>query len=1108
MTSNEIRQSFLDFFEKKCGHTIVPSSSLLPDAPNLLFTNAGMNQFVPIFLGQTRCPYNPPRAADTQKCIRAGGKHNDLEDVGMDTYHHTLFEMLGNWSFGDYFKREAINWAWELVVNIWKFPKERMYATYFGGDDKIPADTEARELWLRYLPANHVVPGNRKDNFWMMGDTGPCGPCSEIHIDLTPAGDTNGNLVNQGSPLCIEIWNLVFIQFNANPDGSLTPLPAKHVDTGMGFERVCGMMQCTKGFTDFSLMVSNYESDVFTPLFREIEKLSGKKYGSTLPTTNAEDAPSHGGASVPLAAVGGRGVSSFTEKRRRLPHWQTPGKTYFVTFRTAGGRQLSPPERDIVLNACRHWDGKRMRLYAVVVMPDHVHLLLLWPMPVTEQPQAGRLRHHESREAFFNLSELLHSIKSFSAHEINKVRKTEGEVWQHESFDRVVREDGELEEKWNYMAFNPVKKGFSESPEQYAWFWDCNMAGETTTSGTLAPPSDGTSHRHGGVSVPLAAVSSHEQIKIDVAFRVIADHIRCLSFSIADGILPSNEGRGYVLRRILRRAVRYGRNLGFHEPFFFKLVDVVAEHFGHVFPEIRKNKDKVRNTLKSEEEGFNRTLDRGLEMFEAVVGFDTFGPGSQFPAEQAFMLYDTYGFPLDLTELMARERGLTVDVTGFEKLMVEQRTRSQADHAAKKTAITVVEEGIKVEPTKFLGFDTLESEALVEVVVPGEKGSEFQIILNQTPFYAEMGGQVGDTGIVHVPGHDRTEIGKLEVLDTQKQGEVHVHRAVLADGRAPEVGEGVRVSVDAGRRANIQRHHTVTHLFDWALHEVVSRDAKQRGSLVAPDRMRFDFNNPERLTEQQIADIERLVNERIKANESVHWFELPLAEIQKNKDIVQVFGEKYGDIVRIVQIGGHAGTLDGFSMELCGGTHTKATGEIGLFKIAKESAIAAGIRRIEAMCGQFALEFIEKQKDQAKVEAERQKALEQQRVLAKQHEAEMQQRAPQIADQLLAKQSGNLIVENLGDASGDFLRIVINALKPKLKSGVVVLGSVTDGKVSLICYVSPDLVKQGKQAGKIVGELAKICGGGGGGKPDLAQAGGKDASKLGEALSVAVNLAR
>src|ERR1017187_5087887 len=861
MTSAEIRQSFLDFFREK-QHTIVPSSSLLPDAPNLLFTNAGMNQFVPIFLGQMKPQWNPARTADTQKCIRAGGKHNDLEDVGLDTYHHTFFEMLGNWSFGDYFKKEAIDWAWELLVERWHFPKERLYATYFGGDDKAPADLESRDLWKRYLTDDHIVPGNRKDNFWMMADTGPRGPNSEVSLDLTPNGDGGAKLVNSGSPLCIEIWNLVFIQFNALPNGTFEPLPAKHVDTGMGFERVCSMIQCTNGFKDFTRRISNYETDVFTPIFRELEKLSGKKYTSTLPSDNAG-----------------------------------------------------------------------------------------------------------------------------------------------------------------------------------------------------------------------------EQGKVDIAFRVIADHIRCLSFAIADGIQPSNEGRGYVLRRILRRAVRYGRNLGLHEPFFYKLVDVVAENFGHVFPELRHNKAKIQTILRGEEENFNRTLDRGIDFFEKVFVFTT---GQVFPADEAFRLYDTYGFPLDLTELMARERGTTVDVLGFEKLMEQQRQRAREDHDSKKSVISVATENLNVEPTKFLGYDNLEVEAVVEAVSPGTEKT-FDVILDRTPFYADMGGQVGDTGL----------ISSAKVLDTQKQGNVYVHRSA-----APlEQGQTVRASVDVPRRFNIQRHHTVTHLFHWALHEVVSKDARQKGSLVAPDRFRFDFNQPEKLSDQQIADIEKLVNERIKESEPVYWFEMPFAEVHGKPNIMQFFGDKYGDVVRIVQIGGHDKALDGFSMELCGGTHTKTTSEIGLFKIMRESAVAAGIRRVEAVCGQFAQEFIAKQGDQEKAEAEKAKTRELDKELAKQRQAAMESQAPAMAEQLLTKLQGKLLVSNLGDANADLLRAVVNALKPKLASGVVVLGGVADGKVSLICLVTPDLVKEGKNAGKIVGELAKICGGGGGGKPDLAQAGGKQPEKLAEALA-------
>ncbi len=886
MTSNEIRQSFLDFFKSK-QHTIVKSGSLLPDSPNLLFTNAGMNQFVPIFLGQANCPYNPGRAADTQKCIRAGGKHNDLDDVGLDTYHHTFFEMLGNWSFGDYFKQEAIDWAWELITSVWGFPKERLYATYFGGDDRMPADTEAKEMWLRHLPADHVVPGNRKDNFWMMGDTGPCGPCSELHVDLSPKGDGGAKMVNAGSAQCMEIWNLVFIQFNANPDGTFSPLPAKHVDTGMGFERACSVIQCTKGFKDFSGVISNYETDVFSPIFRKLEEMSGLKYGSS-------------------------------------------------------------------------------------------------------------------------------------------------------------------------------------------------MAGPA-----------------------------------DIAFRVIADHIRCLTFSIADGIAPSNEGRGYVLRRILRRAVRYGRALGFREPFFYKLADTVADSFGDAFPELRKNAERVQKTLKAEEESFNRTLDRGIDLFEEVAsslssvaaGGDR-GPrptdaATVFPADEAFKLYDTFGFPLDLTELMARERGLTVDVAGFEKLMEEQRNRARADHSKKKSVVLVESEGLDVKATEFIGFDSLEAEALVEAISPvaagDDRGLEFNIILDRTPCYAEMGGQSGDTGRIRLIADEKL-IGELQILDTQRQGELIVHRAKLVSGRAPEPGEGVLVDVDAERRADIQRHHTATHLFHWALHEVVSKESRQRGSLVAPERMRFDFNSPEKLSDEQIAQIEKLVNDRIKAGEPVYWTEVPFTEVQKQPAIQQFFGEKYGDVVRVLQLGGKKGAFDGFSMELCGGCHVRNTGDIGLFKVMRESAIAAGIRRIEAVCGKHAEQFIEEQKAAGAAEAERAKEVERQKQLAKQRQAEMQAKAPAIAEELLSKVKDGLLVENMGEADAEFLSAVMDALQPKLQSAVAILGGVSNGKVALVCAVTPDLVKAGKNAGKIVGAIAKQCGGGGGGKPDRAQAGGRNPEALEAAL--------
>ncbi|MGA9778046.1 MAG: alanine--tRNA ligase, partial [Verrucomicrobiia bacterium] len=568
-TSSRIRQDFLDFFKSK-SHTIVPSSSLLPDSPNLLFTNAGMNQFVPIFLGQTRCPYKPGRAADTQKCIRAGGKHNDLEDVGLDTYHHTFFEMLGNWSFGDYFKTEAIDWAWELVAEVWKFPPERLYATIYNPDksqgDPSERDEEAWNCWAEKFraagldPAVHIVYGGKQDNFWMMGDTGPCGPCSELHVDLTPGGNTNGSLVNKGDARCIEIWNLVFIQFNANPDGTFSPLPARHVDTGMGFERVTSIIQGTKNFKDFAnAKISNYETDIFRPIFDALEKLGGKKYGSTLPPVDLS---------------------------------------------------------------------------------------------------------------------------------------------------------------------------------------------------TLSP-----------------------QHTIDIAFRVIADHIRTLGFAIADGVQPSNEGRGYVLRRILRRAVRYSRSLGFKGPFFYKLVTVLADTMGDVFPEIRARKKHVQEVIRVEEEMFNKTLDRGIDLFaeEArrvstnlvefpvpkggpIVEITDFG-SKVISGEFAFKLYDTYGFPLDLTELMARERGMTVDRDVFEKLMEEQRTRARA--AQKKEVISLSQMETNT-PTKFVGYDQLVVEARVLEVVSLK--NKTAIVLDASACYAEMGGQVGDTGELNGGG------GLWRITNTQKSG--------------------------------------------------------------------------------------------------------------------------------------------------------------------------------------------------------------------------------------------------------------------------------------------------------------------------------------------------
>ena len=959
MTSKEIRQSFLDFFESK-QHTVVKSASLMPDAPNLLFTNAGMNQFVPIFLGQASCPYTPGRATDTQKCIRAGGKHNDLEDVGADSYHHTFFEMLGNWSFGDYFKQEAIDWAWELLVKVWGFPVDRLYATYFGGDENTDADLEAKEMWLKYLPEERVVPGNRKDNFWMMGDTGPCGPCSEIHIDLTPNGDAGAKMVNADSADLIEIWNLVFIQFNANPDGSYTPLPAQHVDTGMGFERACSIIQCTNGFSDFSGVISNYETDVFTPIFRKLEEMSGKKYNSSMT--------------------------------------------------------------------------------------------------------------------------------------------------------------------------DPV----------------------------------------------------------DVAFRVIADHIRCLSFAIADGIIPSNEGRGYVLRRILRRAVRVGRVLGFKEPFFYKLADTIADHYGDAFPELRKNLDRVAKMLKAEEDSFNRTLDKGMDLvnsyfrgvdhavqiledghedannsamglqdlfstLEVILNnhpytrqvlargicslcgnadlledlnedsallleqampllLDKNSPDNLslknlicvVPGELAFVLYDTYGFPIDLTEVMARERGLTVDVEGAETLMEEQRERARADYKSKKSVVMADGGVLDVDATIFVGYESSECEA--EVLDVLESGA---VILNKTPFYGESGGQQGDRGTL------KSADAEFKVTDTQKSPEgIMLHSGELVSG-ALKKGDSVMAVVCGGRRADIQRNHTSTHLLNQALREVVDSSIKQAGSLVASDYLRFDFNYFEAVKPEQLREIERVVNREILKNAAVNTQEMAMAEVQKSADIQAVFDDKYGDTVRVVSVGG-------FSKELCGGTHVGATGEIGQFRIVSESSVAAGVRRIEAVTGLAALEWaadehallsslsqglsvkpadlperIKTMADQVKAA---EKELKEVRMKAALHGIEaLLEKVEHIT---LTDKVDNMpmLAATAGEVPMDALRELMDRLRQKLESGVIILGSHADGKACFMCSVSDDLVKEGIHAGKLIGAIAKLAGGGGGGRPDKAQAGGKDGSKVADAI--------
>ena len=913
MKSSEIRQSFLDFFKSK-QHSIVPSASLMPQSPGLLFTNAGMNQFVPYFLGTEKAPYSPPRAADTQKCIRAGGKHNDLEDVGYDTYHHTFFEMLGNWSFGDYFKKEAIEWGWELIVNVWGVPAERLYATVYAPSEGDPSsfDQEAYDFWAALFtkkgldPKKHIINGNVKDNFWMMGETGPCGPCSELHVDLTPNGDSEGKLVNMDSDLCIEIWNLVFIQYNAEADGSFRDLPAKHVDTGMGFERACSLIQNTKGFTDFSQKPTNYATDVFQPIFRTLEALSGKTYSDIYP---------------------GEGVEQS------------------------------------------------------------------------------------------------------------------------------------------------------------------------------------------------------DTLKEAIAFRVIADHIRTLSFSIADGILPGNTGRNYVLRRILRRAVKYGRTLSFDgsEPFLPKLVDTLVAEFGSVFPEIKSRSEAVKETLATEEDSFNKTLDRGMQLFESGAS-----KSDVFPPEEAFKLYDTYGFPLDLTALLCRERGISLDEAAVEARMEEARELSRASQ--KKTIVRALDLSSDVE-TEFLGFDSDSCEA--KILEVHSQDDHVLVITDKTVLFTEMGGQEGDSGTATIDGNE------YKIDSVQKIGHATAHiflgiqsgpvrdapGHVASLGTTLEVGRSMFISLNRERRLPIEAHHTATHLLHWALHEVVSTDASQQGSSVSPDRLRFDFNS-KALTPEQIEAMEEKVNTCIQNGESVSWIEVPHADVKGRDDVMQFFGDKYGDLVRVVQIGGEANALNGYSMELCGGTHVRNTSEIGLFKIKSEGAIASGVRRIEAVCGPAAEAFLVEQQakeaeaktaaieklnlvnaalqkldadtfqvaDNASADAVKAIAVEADKSLKKAQAAG----AAKMANAMLAEQDlgKNIVLSTEGPAA--LLQELMNGLKQQQFTNAAFL-IVDDGeKLFLGALCGNDAKSAGHMAGKLIQTLAPIAGGNGGGKPDMARGAAPDRTKISE----------
>jgi alanyl-tRNA synthetase len=867
-TSKEIRKAFLDFFEEK-KHQIVNSAPMVVKGdPTLMFTNAGMNQFKDLFLGNE--PVKWKRIADTQKCLRVSGKHNDLEEVGLDTYHHTMFEMLGNWSFGDYFKEEAIDWAWEFLVTRMGINPERLYATVFEGssDDNLKRDDEAARFWEKYLPKERILNGSKKDNFWEMGDSGPCGPCSEIHVDLRPEAETakihGSELVNKDNPLVIEIWNLVFIQFNRKANGNLEELPDKHVDTGMGFERLCMVLQ---GVT------SNYDTDVFQNTISEIAKLSKIKYG--------------------------------------------------------------------------------------------------------------------------------------------------------------------------------------------------------------------------------------ENLKTDISMRVIADHLRAVSFAIADGQLPSNNKAGYVIRRILRRAVRYGYTfLGFREAFIYKLVEVLKQTMGDAFPELISQQVLIEKVIKEEEESFLRTLSTGIRLLDDIISKAKAEGQNEILGKDAFVLYDTYGFPLDLTELIARENGLGVGGSGFTIEMVAQKNRSR-NAAAQETDDWI--EIRKIEQTEFLGYDKLVAKIRISRYrkVTQKKKTFFQLVFDQTPFYGESGGQVGDTGYLEFDG------AKTQIFDTQKENNLIVH---LTEKLPENPDETFKAVVDIQKRINIANNHTATHLLHAALRQVLGTHVEQKGSLVNADHLRFDFSHFQKMSDEEIEQVEELVNRKIRENAVLEEKRaVPMDEAQK-MGAIMLFGEKYGDAVRVIKFGE--------SVELCGGTHVAATGQIGLFKIVSEGAIAAGVRRIEAITAGHAENFVNEQLKMLKSIQETIKGsknvlesimnlLKENQEFAKQIEIFNRERLKIIKADLKSKVlfendvniiSGKVDVDNAG-----MLKDLAFQLKNEIKNLFLVLGAEIDEKPNLTIMISENLVQEkGLNASQIVREAGREIQGGGGGQSFYATAGGKNTAGLQAAIEKAL----
>ena len=867
MTSQQIRQQFLDFFKSK-EHLIVPSAPIvLKDDPTLMFSNSGMTQFKDYFLG-----YKEPKAsriADTQKCLRVSGKHNDLDDVGRDTYHHTMFEMLGNWSFGDYFKKEAISWAWELLTEVYRIPKENLYVTIFEGDEKenLERDTEAYDLWKQFISEDRIINGNKKDNFWEMGASGPCGPCSEIHVDLRSEEEKSKvsglDLVNNDHPQVVEIWNLVFMQFNRKADGSLENLPARHIDTGMGFERLCMALQQKE---------SNYDTDVFTPLIAKVEELSGKKYTGIL-----------------------------------------------------------------------------------------------------------------------------------------------------------------TDEK-------------------------------------------------------------------DIAIRVIVDHIRAVSFAIADGQLPSNGGAGYVIRRILRRGISYAyRFLDRKEPFLYQLVTVLQEQMGKFFPELEKQGTLVTEVIKSEEESFLRTIETGLIRVDKLIQ-QTISEGKKvLPTEEVFELYDTYGFPDDLTRIIAEEKGLTIDEAGFEQALNEQKQRSKADSAQKVYDWVTLEE----KPENFVGYDKTESETYITRYrkVENKDGEFYQVVLSESPFYPEGGGQIGDKGVLE------NAVESFEVLETKKENGLIIS---LINGLPKDAGAVFYAKVNSSDRKNSQANHSVTHLLHEALREVLGTHVEQKGSFVGPDYLRFDFSHFSKMTEDELALVEEKVNAKIKENIALQEFRnIPIQEAL-DRGAMALFGEKYGDNVRMIQFG--------TSMELCGGTHVKNTSEIGLFKIVSESSAAAGIRRIEAISGDKSAEYFKNLEKQIAALSQLlkskdvvrsiEKLIEENTALKSEVEAFKKEKAKGEIDNWKGayEQKGDklLLVKKTSLDAGSVKDIVFQ-LKREIPTSITVILSDADNKPMITVGVSDDLAGI-YQAGALIKELAREIQGGGGGNPGFATAGGKNLDGLENAYQKALNI--